>query len=92
MIIIDNVYMISELKTEADALKICTLVVSKQVRIVNSSNEFSFISLQVYERCLSVKGDIHYCKNTIGIATQEEVYKSLLLRKSRLMCRKILQL
>ena len=36
MIIIDNVYMISELKTEADALKICTLVVSKQVRIVNS--------------------------------------------------------
>ena len=36
MIIIDNVYMISELKTEADALKIWTLVVSKQVRIVNS--------------------------------------------------------
>ena len=36
MIIIDNVYMISELKTEADALKICTLVVSKQVSIVNS--------------------------------------------------------
>ena len=36
MIIIDNVYMISELKTEADALKICTLVVSKQVRIVKS--------------------------------------------------------
>ena len=35
MIIIDNVYMISELKTEADALKICTLVVSKQVSIVN---------------------------------------------------------
>ena len=29
--------MISEpLKTEADALKICTLVVSKQVRIVKS--------------------------------------------------------
>ena len=36
MIIIDNVYMISELKTEADALKICTLVVSKQVSIANS--------------------------------------------------------
>ena len=36
MIIIDNVYMISELKTEADALKICTLVVSKQVSIVKS--------------------------------------------------------
>ena len=36
MIIIDNVYMISELKTEADALKICTLVVSKQASIVNS--------------------------------------------------------
>ena len=36
MIIIDNVYMISELKTEADALKICTFVVSKQVRIVKS--------------------------------------------------------
>ena len=36
MIIIDNVYMMSELKTEADALKICTLVFSKQVRIVNS--------------------------------------------------------
>lgn len=36
MIIIDNVYMMSELKTEADALKICTLVVSKQVSIVNS--------------------------------------------------------
>ena len=36
MIIIDNVYMISELKTDADALKICTLVVSKQVSIVNS--------------------------------------------------------
>ena len=36
MIIIDSVYMISELKTEADALKICTLVVSKQVSIVNS--------------------------------------------------------
>ena len=36
MIIIDNFYMISELKTEADALKICTLVVSKQVSIVNS--------------------------------------------------------
>ena len=36
MIIIDNVYMISELKTEADVLKICTLVVSKQVSIVNS--------------------------------------------------------
>ena len=36
MIIIDNVYMISELKTEGDALKICTLVVSKQVRIVKS--------------------------------------------------------
>ena len=36
MIIIDNVFMISELKTEADALKICTLVVSKQVSIVNS--------------------------------------------------------
>ena len=30
--------------------------------------------------------------DTIGIATQEEIYKSLLLRKSRLMCRKILQL
>ena len=36
MIIKDNVYIISELKTEADALKICTLVVSKQVSIVNS--------------------------------------------------------
>ena len=36
MIIIDNVYMMSELKTEADALKICTLVVSKQVSNVNS--------------------------------------------------------
>ena len=48
MIIIDNVYVISELKTEADALKICTLVV-----------EFSFISFQVYKKCLSVKGDIH---------------------------------
>ena len=36
MIIIDNVYMISELKTEADALKICILVVSKQVSNVNS--------------------------------------------------------
>ena len=36
MIIIDNVYMISELKTEADALKICTLVVGKQASIVNS--------------------------------------------------------
>ena len=36
MIIIDNVYMMSELKTEADALKISTLVVSKQVSIVNS--------------------------------------------------------
>ena len=36
MIITDNVYMMSELKTEADALKICTLVVSKQVSIVNS--------------------------------------------------------
>ena len=23
-------------------------------------NEFSFISLQVYKKCLSVKGDIHY--------------------------------
>ena len=36
MIIIDNVYMMSELKTEADALKICTLVVSKQVSNANS--------------------------------------------------------
>ena len=46
MTIIDNVWILSELKTEADALKVCTHAVKNKVQF------------HIVVR-LSVKGDIH---------------------------------
>ena len=59
MTIIDNVLILSELKTEADALKVCTHAVKNKVQF--------YIVVG-----WSVKGDICWCKKIIGIATQEE--------------------